>query len=314
MTNISKLEIKITKEANGDDVRLDNLSLQASKSLVVLLDAMNKMAEFDIGNNDIRIKVINGSAGVALDADNPVMDNIQSKINSVINRDSDDYLFIENLRNIQNVVKANGLTYEATICNSNSHQLDLIPFLKNSRKISSPRRTRNHSYFDLEFFNGKLIENGGKYPNIHIETNGRKYKIVCTEQQARKVNAFLYQDIKISAWGILNPDNKKEYIFCDHYINDDLYIEFKRVARTILDASGVEPLIKIHDKFKELIIADEYEAARKFMKMFSNEVVDNNKLRAVLLATKSFKEHDSFKDIVIKVMAILKKKTGKEVI
>jgi hypothetical protein len=72
--------------------------------------------------------------------------------------------------------------------------------------------------------------------------------------------------------------------------------------------------MKIHDKFKELIIANEYDTARKFMKLFSHEVVDNNKLRAELLATKSFKEHDSFKDIVIKVMAILKKKTGKEVI
>lgn len=307
----SKFEIKITHEANGDNVDLADMSLQASKSLAVFLNALNKMAEAEKGASEIRVHVKEGSAIVALDAPSEIMKSIQENVFAVLERRSSSDAYLNGIDDIRKVIKANGLSYESNIYHGD-RKIDLVGVLKGGLKRT--RRRRDQNYFDIEFIEGRLIENGGVKPNIHVENGGIRYKITCTEKQAQRVNAFLYNTIRISAWVSLDVKANKEYLLCDSYTEIDIFNELKDEVRLIIDGKGTDPLIRIHNKFKEFIAKEKYSEARKFIRLFVSKLVDNHKLRAVLLVTKAFRNNSQFLDLVNEAKDILIKKTGRSIV
>lgn len=309
----SKFEIKILREANGDIVHLHEMSLQASQSLVKIIDGVNKIVESE-NNPLIKVKLVEGCVGVEIEAPQAIMSNIQEEVNLVLNKESRNEKYISALREIQKVVVANGITYGDSIYIGNE-KISLVKSLKRLSEIRHPKRDSFKDYLDIEFFKGKLLENGGKNPNIHLETQNSRFTINCTHtSQARRVRNELYHEICVSAWVTLTPKRKKIYTFCDYYQNPILFQELKSSVRKIINGQGAEPLELIHDKFYEFIKSERFEDARSFLKTFCHNRVDNNVLRTLLLVTKGMRERPEFKDLVIEINEILVKKTKKKIL
>ena len=309
---LNKFEIKIVKEVNGDIVHLNEMSLQASQSLVKIIEGINKIIEAE---NDpfIKVRLVEGCVGVEIDAPTIKMNKIQDEVKKVLNKESRNTPYIEALREIQTVFKANGITYGDKIFSGDA-TIELVAQLKAIADIRAPKQMSDKEYIGIEFFKGKLFENGGKKPNIHIESIGERYKINCTnESQARRVRNELYQEVRVSAWVTKTPDKKFVYTFCDYYKEDDkiTFQELKDTVGYIITGSGTESLEKIHDIFYEFIANERFESARLFIKTFCHERIDNNILRTLLLVTKGMKERTEFKDLVQEITAILFKKTKK---
>lgn len=311
----NKFEIKIVKEANGNIVHLNKMSLQASQSLVKIIEGINKIIEAE-NDPSINVKLVEGCVGVEIEAPIAKMNTIQSEVKKVLNKESRNIPYLEALREIQTVIKANGITYGDNIFSGDA-TISLVSQLKEIADIRAPKQMSDKDYIDIEFFKGKLYEQGGKTPNIHIETQNTVYKINCTsESQARRVRNELYQDIRVSAWVTKQPDQKFKYTFCDYYKDENkvIFQELKDSVRHIITAGGTEPLEMIHDKFYEFISNQRFEDARLFIKTFCHHRVDNNILRTLLVVTKGMKERPEFKDLVIDITAILLKKTKKPIL
>ena len=72
----NKLQIRITKDANGNDIELDSMSLAATKSFVALLESLTKIIELTPNNEGIKIQVIKGSATAIAIGSNAQMKSI----------------------------------------------------------------------------------------------------------------------------------------------------------------------------------------------------------------------------------------------
>lgn len=300
----NQFEIKIVKEANGDIVHLNEMSLQASQSLAVIIEGINKIVEAE-NDPTIKVKLVEGCVGVQIAAPAPIMTRIQDEVNKVLKKESRNVPYVEALRDFQGVVKANGITYGDNIFMGDAI-ISLVKTLKEIPDIRQPKRDSIKDYLDIEFFKGKLFETGGTNPNIHIQTQHSKYKINCTsESQAKRVRNELYDNVRICAWVTKNPDKKFVYTFCDYYKEQDnqIFQELKDSVRKIVNGQGTEPLELIHDKFYEFISNQRFEDARLFIKTFCHHRVDNNILRTLLVVTKGMKERPEFKDLVIDITA-----------
>ena len=106
----NKFEIKIVKEANGNIVHLNKMSLQASQSLVKIIEGINKIIEAE-NDPSINVKLVEGCVGVEIEAPIAKMNTIQSEVKKVLNKESRNIPYLEALREIQTVIKANGITY-----------------------------------------------------------------------------------------------------------------------------------------------------------------------------------------------------------
>lgn len=308
----SKFEIKITKEVDGSDIELTSMSLHASKSLVSILDAIIKMAESEPNSSDIKVGVKEGSASVELDAPDPVMESVQGNLAAALDRRATSSGYQEGVKELQKLFKANGLTYESNIF-IGKQQIELVEFLKGKKKLKARKRKRTGKKLEFAFLKGRLIENGGVRPNIHVEVNGQKQKIKCNEKQARRVNKFLYADVFVSAWVVADVNDQPEYIFIDNYLQAEIFDEYRSEIDLIMKGSGTEPLLRIHQKFKELIMNDRLGDARKFLRLFTNVLVDNHMQRTVLVAAKAFRENQRFADLLDTIVKQLELKTGKHI-
>jgi hypothetical protein len=312
-----KIEFKITTEADGKAVELDNLSIHAAKSLMVIIENLSKIAELENAENnaDLRIKITKGSAAVSIEGPANKIEKIQNNFKLVGQNDKNrNNTYVETVNSLAQLVQSNGLKYDAHSYISGM-EVSLIDFFGHKYKTKRTS-TKAELYFNLEFFTGKLIENGGKSPNIHIEIAGNKHKISCTEEEAIKVNKFLYKEVKISAWGKLNAEQKMTYQFCDLYneLSSDYYSEFKTFILDNKKLSGTAPLKEIHNKLKDYYTNKEFKQSRKFLRLFCNEVVDVNRLRTILLISKSFKEDDDIKDLLNRIEDIIEKKTKRKIV
>lgn len=306
----SKFEIKIVKEANGSDVELDNLSIQASESLIRIMQALANLAKIDDSGNT-KISIQSGSAEAALVGDSYV-ESLSDTLTVVANNKSDNEKFVRNFRIIQDVIKENGLSYEASFKSNGHLERDVIQLFEQPKTFAKKRKKRikNHP-FHLEFFSGKLIEVGGKTPNIHIESAGESYTIECSEKQAILVNKFLYQKILLSTWVKKDANLKLNYYFCDFYKESDveMYLEFKDFIRGNTNARGTEALKQIHYKLEKILSSEDYGKARKFIKLFKTDIADVGRLRTILLNTKAFQKHEKFEDILEEVVDLIERKT-----
>ena len=106
------------------------------------------------------------------------------------------------------------------------------------------------------------------------------------------------------------------YQFCDLYneLSSDYYSEFKTFILDNKKLSGTAPLKEIHNKLKDYYSNKEFKQSRKFLRLFCNEVVDVNRLRTILLISKSFKDDDDIKDLLNRIEDIIEKKTKRKIV
>ena len=127
-----KFEIKILKEADGSNANLADLSVSAAKSLAEIIESLSRIAEYENSNGEVRLKVTTGSACVAIEAPAPKLTAIKNSVDKVADYDSEDEVYVENLRKIQQVIQSNGLIYDATITNDDG-VINLLDKFKQQR-------------------------------------------------------------------------------------------------------------------------------------------------------------------------------------
>ena len=166
----------------------------------------------------------------------------------------------------------------------------------------------------MEFFTGRLYAVGGKNPNIHIESVGETYPIDCDEAQARVVNKFLYQDVFISTWVKTAPHKKPKYYFCDHYVNENVYQSLRDFVEHNTSLEGTEVLKHIHYRVVDYVNEGDFGNLKKFLRLFTSDIVDIQRQRTVLTVLKSYKDSDDIKSLFDSIAGLIQKQTKKPVL
>jgi hypothetical protein len=310
---MKSFEIILYKDSEGNPIKLDNLSLEASKSVHEILDALIKIAEYEKNKNNLELKIglENCCAAHKLYGDDISMEIVLKNILNVIDdNDERDNEYVSQLNVIHRNI-LNSQTSEITI-NRKGGQINLKDdFIKPFRE----KRTRNNikNDFKIEFIKGKLQQNGGKNPNFHLEvSHDEELTISCDIPEAIKVNKYLYQDIHISAWSKFNG-KKMLYFFSDLYLEKDInyFYDFKDFFKNLENSKDTEQYHLISKKIKTYYDNLDFVSARKFIRLFINENSIPVYLRTILLNSKSFKDEEELSEMLNKIEALLQSKIGK---
>lgn len=286
MTN--KIELKIKKDSDNVNVHLNEMSINAAKSFLVLLESLTKIIELTPNNSDAKIQIIEGSACVVASGEDTVI-SIKNELLSIINHESQNTEIVKEWRSIQNLIKANGLEYEINYYDGASNSnTSLISDFKNNRAFYAKSNRKTYSY-QIKFITGNLIEAGGKKPNIHIDELS---PIECSRDNAIAAKDFLYNNIRVSVWQRIYENGEEKLELCDVYNDNNLFLEFKELVDQINNSNTIEKLTHIHSKIKNLLIEGRFSDLRRFLLLWCHNSTDAQTLKIILVITKQFKNHE----------------------
>lgn len=289
----NKLEVKILKDSKDAKADLDSMPLEVANAFLVLLQSFTRIGELSASKKDVKISVTKGS--VAISMEGTYVEKINNNFNEVVENKSTDKELVEQWRNIQSLFSSNGLSYEAFFYTKENTKVGIYDILKNKSKIRTKRVLNPPIKTHINFFEGKLMAVGGKFPNIHVETaQNEKLVIDCTEMNAKKAIKFLYSEILISVLEI-DKNGKKEFALCDSYApsQSEIYNEFRIFIYSINNADDeIESLRRVHYQCRKYLDEKEYGKFRKFLRLFANEHTDINILNTILIVSQAFKAHE----------------------
>jgi hypothetical protein len=303
------IQFRIIKDSNGVEISLDNLSIKATNSLIEILTALRNIAVYE-NNPELTIGVTKGSACTAIKG-NDHLQVVRDGFWRVFNNDHDrSNVYVNNLQLIKDQMRKSDLEFEVSFLENGKKVQVIDLFDRKFRKKREKKTVENN--FKIEFFDAKLMSNGGNKPNFHVQDKHSSFTIKCTEAEAKKISPFLYENVKFSAWGKMSAQNKMEYVFCDIYnANErDFYNEFKMFFSDIQKLTGTEPIKQIHYKLKEFYSNNNFKESRKFIKLFCNDLADINHLSTILIISKAFKQHDDLKDLLKEIEELIVSKTN----
>lgn len=307
--NNRKLELKITTDSNGREIDLTNLSVIAAKSLNLMLDSLIKIIEATPHGNDLRIKVVKGSATLLAEGSETIITRMENDFREVAEYTSVKNDIVSNWRNIQTLISRNGLNYEVNFYNSSNVKQPFLDKLKNTKafRVKVERKPKD---FELTFVHGKLIENGGVSPNLHLKENGQDKIIACSHEVAKKLNQHLYGDLYVSAWKKRN-DSKAKLEYCDSYLSADDFFQYKNFIAANNDLQESDEYVAIHEKIKGYVAANDFGRLKKLLRLYNHKSSDFGSLKTILLVTKTFKEKEDIKDLRLSIKKILDSKLKK---
>jgi hypothetical protein len=306
----NKLEFKITKDLNNKDIDLKSMSLAASKSFLILLESLTKIIELTPNSKGIKIQIIEGSATAAAIGTASQINDVETEFNDIVNHKSSNKEIVEKWGSLQELFTKNGLQYEANFY-KNSKKTSVLETIKSARKFTPKiKRKRRRSDTNLLFMSGRLIEVGGKKPNIHLlDSSDNRYTINCNEINAKRANRYLYEPINISTWAKIKEGYKSHYEFCDVYGNVETFNDFKEfMADYYLDDDEISSLKKLHYKCKSFLDVQDFGSLRKFMKLFNHPIAEPNALKTILVITSDFKDNDRISGVRQGLKALLDEK------
>ncbi|MFA6278382.1 MAG: hypothetical protein WC622_16665 [Pedobacter sp.] len=295
-----KLEFKITRDANGNDIELTNLSVEATNSLILMLRSMAEIISNTPGAENAKIQVVKGSATVMTVASAEVIQNFQHDFQNVLDKKETNASIVAPWRQLQNLFQANGLIYEANFY-TKAQKTSIEKQIKKAKEFRA-KPIKKAATFSIQFLKGKLIEVGGTNPNIHLQGSR---PIRCTELEAIAVNKFLYQDIELLVRKKTTSDGE-EYTFSEFFINDEQKTYFKNLLHLLETKSLDDFLFDLHFEIKKLFDSKQLGVVAKVIRMFDHSSTDVNIIKTILVITKSFAEEESIKDARAKLYHTLK--------
>lgn len=307
----NKIEFKIVKDTDGNEIDLNGLSLTATRSLLTLLSSLTNIIDITDSNKEVKIKIIKGSATIIAEGPETIIEEVEKDFEEVVEHKATNKALVSYWGDIQSLFQANGLEYEANFYKGHT-KVPVIDKIKTSRKFKPKvKRSKKTSEMSLSFITGKLIEVGGKKPNIHVINNGvDSYTIACEESEAIEVNKFLYKQIFLSAWCRKRPNENPTYTYCDFYIDNKVFDEFRKFMEENQKQNEVDALISLHNKLKTYLDSKDFGNMRKFLRLYNHESLDVSTLKTILVITKSFKEEEKIKELRQSIKDILESKIG----
>jgi hypothetical protein len=286
----NELFLRIRTDSRGNPVSLDNIPVEAIDVLTVFLESLSEIAKAQPNKDEVKFSLRNSSVGIALEYPEAETE-IDEKIDDVIEGRSLNNEYYKALRNIQDKVKANGLTYEIVhTVNDVSRNLTEEFKSKNFVRRLGARKEKTDS---VVFLKGNLFESGGKRStNIHLAVGADDFKIECTQDQARRLNKLLYEDIRLCVLKKTVHGASPTYTLLDSYVSDKTYSLFKEFYESI-DNNSIERFEILVNK---LIQAFEQPAMPgeivKLMRLFNYPQADRGNLRAILVTLKPVRDHE----------------------
>ncbi|MBD0725382.1 hypothetical protein B6A10_09345 [Flavobacterium sp. L1I52] len=310
---VEDIQFRIIKDASGENVSLDNMSIKATNSLIEILTALRNIAQYE-SRPDLTIGVKRGSACASING-NEGLQVVRDGFLKVFNNDSErNNIYVHNMQIIKDQITNSELDFEVSFLEDGERIPVIELFGQKFRKKRERREVENN--FNIEFFEAELMESGGNRPNFHVKRAGHSFKIKCERADAIKISPFLYKTVKFSAWAKMNSNHKMEYTLCDIYnANErDFYNEFKEFFKEQNRLEGTAPLKRIHYKLKDFYSNEQFKESRKFLKLYCNDLADINDLTTILIISKAFKHHNDLKDLLKNIEDIIVSKTKKRLV
>jgi phosphohistidine swiveling domain-containing protein len=287
--NQNRLEIKVIKDSRSRDIDINAMSLEAARSFLTIFESLTRIVELTPDSESVKIQVTSGSAVVA--AQGEKISKAKKEFDKILENKSTNKELVEQWRKIQTLFTANGLHYEAAF-NEKGKITPIYDTLKQHQKLRTKPTRQKKFKPEIEFISGKLIEVGGKKPNIHVEVDGEVLPpIACTEVNASKAKAYLYQTIRFSTWATVSGSTKR-FQLCDSYSTEEVYLELKSAIEELTTVGQVEALKKLHYRCRKYLDQQNYGTLRKLFRLFIHDSTDINILKTILVVTQSVCNHE----------------------
>jgi hypothetical protein len=309
---INKLEIAIEKDSDRNKAELHAMNLEVVAAFSILIQSLTKIVQSSPNKSSLKVRVSNGTVTAAIEGVG--LTEIKNDYLQVINNTTSDKTIVQPWRDLQKLIKKNGVTYSSELVVDGQkivfHQvLKDRPLLKIKKRVKPALKTK------IRFFTGKLLQLGGtKTDNIHIEIDDQNTVIIeCTEEQVIKANQFLKKTALISAWMLPGID-KSSYKFCSSYYHNDLHL-FERFASFITDFENADneiaSLDKLHLECRYYLDGKDYRSFKLFLQLFNDHSISITILHSILMLTVPFYNHVDLKDVLLDLKSIFDKKLRK---
>lgn len=300
----NKLEFKITSDKNGVPLRLDDMSLSAAKAFLILYESLVKIVNLTNGGENTKISITQSSLATSIEGD--VVSQIKDELKSVAKSECVNSEIVKQWKNIQEVIKGNGFSYDA-IDHLDGTSESIVYLFKDSKSFHKKVSRKSYNSY-IKFYIGKLMAVGGKKPNIHIDFGGNKIVVECTEQNADLAKEFLYKNINISVWSKKAVGQKTTYQLCDVYSSYNQFMDFKDFFDRINEMDELSALSNIHDKIQGYLESGNFEYLQRLALIWMHETTDIPTLKTILVITKDFKKHPDFETYRNKLLKIYETK------
>ncbi|PRP68111.1 hypothetical protein [Nonlabens agnitus] len=317
---MDKIEFILKKDADGNNVNLNRMSIADTLAVREILDALLSIAQHEAGLN-LQIGLKKSSAAIAL-YDRPTLENstiqkepglevVFKKIQTAAESKEDrDNFYIGKLNKVlHNVEKFQEFEVNYTV----DEKTESIKPLFSKKFRKTRKRVKLPNNYNIKFISGVLQENGGSKPNFHLVLpDDRSFTIQCTKEEAQKINTLLYRKVHISAWAKQLKYNI-EYQYCDIYVgsSEDLFQEFDSFFKKLKQLEGTQPYHAISEKLMDYYDNKEYIKAKKFIRCFINDFALPSYLRIILTISKGLREEEDLTGVLAQIEKILENQVGK---
>lgn len=286
----NELIIKINKDSKGNNVSLTNMPVEAADALNAFINSLSKFVKSQ-NDSDFKISLQDGCIATSLVYSNNEI-NVDNEIDDVIDGKSSNLDYYDLLKSIQNKIRANGLDY-SVIHKINNKETDLTKEFKSKKFILIPKEERTGKKRVI-FISGRLFECGGKKKiNIHIENNQFQYVVDCSEENAKKINRFLYEDVYLSILKHSCIGQKDALSLIDIYSAQE-YDEYKSFFEKVENNKELVRFDIVYNRILEIIKNEETNYnLLKTIKLYLNSQAEIGIIRTILLLIKPLKNDDN---------------------
>jgi hypothetical protein len=290
----NELKIRIVNDSKGNKLNLENITIEAAESLKIFLDSLAGLANTYGNSSEFKISLKDGSVESTLVF--PTTNNqVASDINAVFSGQSRDMKKIRLLKQIQDKVKQNGLSYDI-LWKVNDIEENITQIFKGTN--FTYKRDRQKGYDETVFLKGRLIKIGGE-PNSHlyVDANGTELRVQCSVEQAVNIKIPLYHPIFISAVKTNYDKYKPSYRLIDSYVDNDEISEIQQMLYSISQTKSLDRFDFVHEKIYELIQADRLETLKHIIIIFNTIHTERGILRTLLMSIKPIMKNEAFSQL-----------------
>ena len=286
---------------------MDSMDSNTASALATFLMSLTQLAE-SYSDAQLTISVLDGSVVAGMTTN----DEIKGEILDIVDNRSQDNSRIGIIKEIQDRIKENGLTYSVYFAKEVKQPvLDLTKSFK-GRNFSLRRPRRGEWDEQVVFIKGNVHLAGGTSTNLHIKTeNDEKYTVWCSRDEATNLTKNgVYGDICISALRKCREGDSDRYDFIDSYFSDESYHEYLSLYNITSKGQGLGKFELLHNKIKTHYNKQELLRIIKVMKLFNHVQANRGLVRSILMSVSPIKDaHEEVRNLYDSMVTILKQES-----
>jgi hypothetical protein len=324
----NELSIKIIREKDGTPASLNDMSLDAAKSVKVFIESFTEYAK--VRSKDSHIKLIDNGDSIdnilTLPESNAVENSTlndsssedfnhnsqdsASEIINVVNSESESDDLVKVFNSIRKRISENGLSYEVNLKYQNESVNLTEKFKSKNKRFVTKQQEDLPVQEEVIFVRGEVYESGGKTTtNIHIKPeSGRDISILCSKEQARKFSKRLYTNVFVSAVRQWKSPKDATMRLLDIYQDEEQFKRFEELYSAYTHNDSPERF----DNLRNDLIANltKYGTSSprilRLMRLYNHALSDRGIIRTILLVLKPLRHEEAVKELYHDLAIVLK--------